>query len=121
MDEQRLIETLRQGRGTPPPAAPDEWFRVAKATVGAPVRRPARGWAWGLGLGLCASLAALWMLLPPRPQPAALAAAPALEAAPVPSDGLNQALESLGTGEVVSDTDTADHSGDAFLQLLDEV
>jgi hypothetical protein len=121
MDEKRLIETLRQGRGTPPPAPADEWFRVAKATVGATSPRPLRAWAWGLGLGM--GLAALWLALPLlQPRPSAVApAAPAQEAASVPSDELNQALETLSSGYAVPDSDIAEAPGEDMLALLDEV
>lgn len=69
MQDDRLIALLRQGRADAPAAPKDEWFRVARRTVGAPRRRAL---AWGLGLGVAAGLA--WVLLAvPRVGPLPLA------------------------------------------------
>ena len=114
-DETRLIETLRRGQGTPPLPPADEWFRVAKRTVGAqPPRRHAL--AWGLGVG--AAAAGFWLLVP-----GALPLAPRVAAAlPLaPAEELRQDLEPLSASADVSDDDNSGDPGNEMLLLLDSV
>lgn len=114
MGDDRLIALLRQGRGEAPAAPKDEWFRVARRTVGAPRRRAL---AWGLGLGVAAGL---WWVLPVI-QRVAPSVPMGLAEPAFSNDELRQDLEPLKAAMEAPQEERNETPGHEMLALLDAV
>lgn len=114
MQNDRLIALLRQGRAEAPAAPKDEWFRVARRTVGAPRRRAL---AWGLGLGVAAGL---WWVLPVI-QHGGLSAPISLAEPAFSNDELRQDLEPLKAAMEAPPEERNQTPGHEMLALLDAV